>query len=163
MKLNRPKPINVKRTTVIYNEVKKLMDNPKWLTKDVFNTITETLNRWYATEMLDGAMPKLPHGLGHIEVRKYKRKLKIVDGKLKGAPSDVDWHKTFDYWNSDPEAKANHELIYFEQPWKYRLIYVKEYTAYKNRLKTGFKFATWVRRDLVRRINYNQADAVIGG
>jgi len=164
MKLKRPAPFNVKWQVALWRDVRQDMNNPKWLTLKVYQTITEAMINDIKERLFSGEIVELGQVLGAFEIRKYKRKLRIKDGKLIGAPSDINWIDTWKWWREDPEARKRGDKLYYEQPWKFRMMYVKDgRLTFKNKIYTGFKFGRRVREDFVRRVKEGKVDAVIGG
>lgn len=162
MSLCRPKPMNLKKTYSLYDDLYKKMGKPKWLNKKIYKEIIETINESIAMRMLNGETVQLPRSMGAVETRKYKRRLKIENGRIIGQNSDINWYETLKWWKEEPDARERGDKIYFEHPWKYRLIYNKDGLFYHNRLNTGFKFMLYIREELAKRIRNGETDSIIG-
>lgn len=53
---------------------------------------------------------KVPYKMGTICIRKYQKKIKIVDGKVQNN-FPVDWNETLKLWERDEEAKRKKVLV----------------------------------------------------
>lgn len=97
--------------------------------------------------------------LGIIGIRGKKVKPRIgEDGEIKGAM--ISWGKTFQLWKTNPEAKANKQVIYclneHSDGIRYKLVWHKRNVTIKNKLIYSLRFARPVKRELYRRIHAGQ-------
>lgn len=62
-------------------------------------------------KVLKGYEVTLPSNMGTLEIRGTKEKITIDEnGEIKGLSPN--WKKTFELWNSNPEAKEKKKLVY---------------------------------------------------
>lgn len=121
-----------------------------------FNRIITEYNKGIIDLMINSNMDyTIPHLLYELNIRKVKRKPRIVDGKLiNNIP--IDWKKTNKLWDEDPEAKELKLLVRYDNThtsgFVYK-IYMKKFKA-NVKHKTFFKFlpTRFFKRSLSKRI-----------
>lgn len=88
-----------------------------------FYAIIRGINNLLAEEVALGNTITFPANMGRLELRKSKRGVGLVDGKLK-ITYPIDWAETFKLWYNDEEAHQNKNLMYFENEYVYHVKYL---------------------------------------
>lgn len=84
----------------------------KPVSKEVFmNLWTEYLDWGFTENVFKGRVFKLPY-IGDITLRKKKISLKEKDGKIDKRYLKVDYKKTKELWEANPQAKEEKKLIF---------------------------------------------------
>ena len=101
--------VNILDSYMIYkrgNTTKSFVD------RKVFMKIQSDYMKFLFNKLIDKGEIVLPERLGRVQILGKKCKAKIhEDGTLRGLAPD--WVSTKELWDSDPEAKAKKQLVYF--------------------------------------------------
>ena len=73
-----------------------------------------------------------PYNMGRIELRKYFKVIKVVDGKIY-TNLPVNWKETLKLWESDNNAYKNRVLIKYDYPELFAVIYNKRHAKFENK------------------------------
>lgn len=85
------------------------------VSKSQYRKINEEFNKFMINKCLQGYKINLPCFLGTLQVNGKKMKPYVSeDGKIRGL--SIDWVKTIELWNNNPEAKKKKTKIYFTNP-----------------------------------------------
>lgn len=139
-------------TRDIYRRVKK---NIK-ITPALFGKIIKTVNSLLAERIVNGLEVNLPSQMGKIELRKFKTKVKIEDGKII-TNKPINWKETLKLWEEDEESKINKTLVRHDTDFVYRTVYRVDTANYTN--KNFYKFS--LSRNNKRRITKNIAKGTV--
>ena len=124
-----------------------------------FHIIVRQVNKLLLERLLSGEVVKFPSRMGAIEVRKYERGAKLVDGKLK-INYPVDWDSTLKLWAEDEEAYKNKTLIRFEDKTGYRIKYDRFNATYDNKIFYEFCLHVPAKRLLKDSIKQGKTDTL---
>lgn len=121
-----------------------------------FSYIISELNKTVVKEMLEnGTDFILPARCGAIGIRKSKRKVKIVDGKIINT-NPPDWGKTKKLWEKDSECKKKKIIIrhtnIHTSGYVFQIKHLRSLANFKNKSLFIFKAARKFKRDLNKRI-----------
>lgn len=105
---------------------------------------------------------KLPGRLGFITTRKYKNKVKYIEGNLINT-YPPDWGSTLKMWKEFPELHEKKQIVRCENKHTnghtYRILYIKSNADYKNKKIYKMRF----NREFKRAFNkYIKANGDIG-
>lgn len=93
-----------------YNsDYKKEVENPVDI--KVFVTICNGYMKFLMNKLLVKGEIMLPLKIGNLLILGHKPNIRIEEGKIVGAAPN--WAGTKELWDSDPEAKAAKQLVYF--------------------------------------------------
>lgn len=125
--------------------------------RKTFSNIVSELNKVVVDTMLENGKDfKLPSRCGAIVIRKTKRKVKMVDGKIVNT-NPPDWKKTLKLWESDKESKEKKTIIRHSNihtaGYVFQILYSRSTANFKNKTFYSFKAARNFKRDLAKRIN----------
>lgn len=98
-----------------FAEFKKLYPKEAEYFKNIrsFSQALSALNEEMWMYMLESGEPmRLPRGLGHITVYKFKIPTYKMRNGVKQLNLPIDWQKTRQLWDSDPVAKENKKVVY---------------------------------------------------
>lgn len=131
-------------------------NNSYKLSRKVYCDILSSLNYAVTQDVLNNVEFNMPARMGSLSIRKDKRDIKIVDGKvINNAP--VDWQKTLKLWSIDEEAKQNKLLIKHSNMqtngFVFRIFYRKWSANYKNKFLYKFSAARPFKRTITEKIN----------
>ena len=146
----------VKNSIGVYDVYKAIRKNG-WegighpITEKEFYTIIRGVNRLLADNIANGITVRFPYRMGVIELRKYKRGVSLVDGKIKNT-YPIDWHSTLLLWKDDEEARKKKIRVRFENGWLYRVSYDISKCLFENKWFYEFATNTFSRRALSKNI-----------
>lgn len=84
-------------------------DSPYYVDKSTYTNILEDFNLLLRKQIIEGKTITIPLRMGNLAIRKYKAKVKVIDGKIKGlAPN---WKETLDLWENDESAYKKKTLV----------------------------------------------------
>ena len=164
IKTDVPRKPKVRNSWGVYDAYKHIRKNGWYdigrsLKEHEFYSIVRGVNDLLAKEIVKGNTIKFPHGMGELELRKYKPEVKIVDGKLKiGYP--INWDKTIKLWYGDEEARINKTLLRHEPKYIYHIKYNKYHALYENQVFYKFEVNRFIKRALVENINNGKTDTL---
>jgi len=93
-----------------YNsDYKKEIENPVDI--KVFVAICNGYMKFLVNKLLVKGEIMLPLKIGNILILGHKSNIRLEEGKIVGAAPN--WRGTKELWESDPEAKAAKQLVYF--------------------------------------------------
>jgi len=86
------------------------------LNKTLYNQICKDFNNLVVTEIIEKAYEfKIPARLGTFRVRVRKEKLKLTpEGKIDTRKLVVDWKKTKEVWNENPDLREKKKVVFVE-------------------------------------------------
>lgn len=148
----------------VYDAYKMLRKN-KWynigrsLRENEFYSIIRGVNKLLADELANGNDIHFPHGMGVLELRKSKRGVRLVDGKLKNN-YPVDWKETLQLWYNDEEAMNNKTLARKESKVVYYVMYNKHDANYENQCFYEFALNRFIKKTLKENINKGKIDTL---
>lgn len=128
------------------------------LTDSQFYAIIRKTNLLLQDRILQGLDIKFPSKMGKLELRKYDREVKFVDGKLK-INLPIDWNKTIKYWYDNEEAHKAKKLLRIEQSEIFTILYNKKKANYNNKIYYKFKVNKQLRVKLQQKVRNNEVDA----
>lgn len=124
-----------------------------------FYSIIRRVNDLLAEEMKMGNSIHFPQGMGHIELRKHKVGVSIVNGKLRNT-YPISWVNTLKLWYEDEEARNNKILVRNEGKFSYSVKYNKHNAHYINQCFYQFILNRFVRRALLNNIAKGKVDTL---
>lgn len=124
-----------------------------------FYGIIRQINDLLAEELANGNTIVFPEGMGILELRKSKRGVSIVDGKLK-ITYPVDWSKTLRLWYEDEEARKKKLLLRREHEYIYRVKYNKFRATYNNKSLYEFTLNRGIKLALKDNIEQGKVDCL---
>ena len=143
----------------------KLMRKNKWynigrpLKEHEFYTIVRGVNDLLAEEIANGNTVAFPERMGKLELRKHKRGVSIVNGKMK-VTYPIDWGETMKLWFEDEEAKKKKTLLRRENSHVYHIRYCKYDANYENKIFYEFALNRFIKLALKDNINQGKIDAL---
>lgn len=143
----------------------KLMRKNKWynigrpLKEHEFYAIVRGVNDLLAEEIANGNSVTFPERMGKLELRKHKRGVSIVNGKMK-VTYPIDWGETMKLWFEDEEAKKNKTLLRRENNHVYHIRYCKYDANYENKIFYEFSLNRFIKLALKDSINQGKIDAL---
>ena len=164
LKKSQSKKCKVRNSFGIYDCYKYIRKN-QWynigrpLKEHEFYSIIRSVNVLLADGLANGNDIHFPHGMGVLEVRKFPRGVKIIDGKLVNT-YPVDWNKTLKLWYEDEEAKNNKAVIRFENDYIYQVLYNKYKANYGNLCFYEFDLNRFIKVALRDNINKGKIDSL---
>lgn len=159
-----PKKMRVTDSWGVYDAYKFIRKN-KWydigrpLKEQEFYAIIRGVNDIMADEIALGKTVKFPCKMGCLELRKFEKGVKIVDGKLK-VTYPIDWNETVKLWFEDEEAKKNKTLVRFKDKYIYKVRYDKYNATYDNKLFYQFTLNRFIKQALKENILNGKTDTV---
>lgn len=124
-----------------------------------FYSIIRGVNDLLAEEMKIGNSIHFLHGMGHIELRKYKVGVSLVNGELRNT-YNISWAKTMKLWYEDEEARNNKILVRREDKFEYFIKYCKHNAHYINQCFYQFASNRFVRRALINNVAKGKVDTL---
>ena len=107
-----------------YYKKKTNKDLPEHLFRLVLEDVFEQLFREYLSKYL---RVKLPSKMGELFVREFSYEVQQRKDGSYYKRTPVDWPKTLDLWESDPESFKNKVVVKHELPY-YNYLFYKTYT-----------------------------------
>lgn len=165
LKLDKPRIHKIKNSNGVYDAYKWIRKNG-WLnigrpvTEHEFYTIIRQVNSHLVNSLLNGNDIELPHRLGTIELRKYKSKVSVQDGKVV-TNLPVDWDRTLKLWSEDRESYTNKLLIRMEEKEIFKILYNKKKANYENKSFYVFEPNRNLKVRLKQRIKNKDVDAFL--
>ncbi len=142
----------------IWRWYKKGRNNP--VSERMFGGIVKSVNLALLDKMLEGSDIRFPKGMGKLELRKYKTKVKLVDGKIE-TNYPIDWDATLKLWHSDEESRKRKMLVRAEPKAVFKTIYSKRGATYKNKRFYKFTTARSLKKKISSKVSYNELDAFL--
>ena len=129
------------------------------LKEQEFYAIIRKVNKLLAENIVNGETVILPSSMGKLELRKYPKGVKFVDGKLKNT-YPIDWKSTNQLWEENEEEHQKKTLLRYESPMVYRVRYCKEDATYENKIFYQFRLHQKVRKRLKENIINGKTDTL---
>jgi hypothetical protein len=133
-------------------------DYSKEVKKEAYIEICNDFMAFLADKLLTKGEITLPDKIGKLRIVGNKVKVKFQDNKIKGL--SVDWKSTNELWLEDSKAKDEKKLIYFfneeTNNVSYRVKWIRNKIALKNKTLYNFVFTRANKRDLAKRIKAGQ-------
>ncbi len=148
---------NLYGTRDIYRLLRKERKHPN-IDELTFSKIINAINKELVSIFLEEGEIPLPYQMGHIELRKHKTNIKVINGKVK-TDLPVDWKRTLQLWKEDKEAKNSKLLVRHNIPIVYKISYRKAKATYKNKVFYHFRPMRAFKKALVPKLQYNELDA----
>lgn len=142
-------------TRDIYNGIKKSLN----VDEHTFGQIIKTVNGLLAERVINGLEVNLPSKMGKLELRKFKTKVKLKDGKIV-TNKPIDWRETLNLWEEDEEAKKNKTLVRHDTDFVYRIVYKVDSANYKNKSFYKLSLSRRYKRTITKNIKKGIVDAV---
>ena len=124
-----------------------------------FYTIIRNVNKLLAENLANGDAVVFPEQMGKLELRKYPRGVRFVNGKLKNT-YPIDWKSTNQLWAEDEEEHKKKTLLRYESPIVYHVRYCKEDATYENKTFYQFRLHQKVRKRLKENIINGKTDTL---
>jgi hypothetical protein len=124
-----------------------------------FYSIIRGVNNYLAQEITNGRTVVFPSRMGKLELRKDKKGVSIVDGKVK-VTYPIDWHETLRLWFQDEEERKKKTLLRIESPYVYKVRYCKWEATYENKTFYEFTLNRFIKRALKEKINNREIDTL---
>jgi hypothetical protein len=133
-------------------------DYSKEVKKEAYIEICNAFMAFLADKLLTKGEITLPDKIGKLRIVGNKVKVKFQDNKIKGL--SVDWKSTNELWLEDSKAKDEKKLIYFfneeTNNVSYRVKWIRNKIALKNKTLYNFVLTRANKRDLAKRIKAGQ-------
>ena len=158
----KDREFKVKNSWGMYDAYKLLRKN-HWLdigkpvSEKNFYAIVRGINKHLAENIAMGKDVKFPEFMGKLELKKQKRGVSIVKGKVK-VTYPVNWNETLKLWYEDPEAMRNKVLLRNEEKYVYRVRYDVFDATYENKCFYQFVLNTFIRKALKDNIKSGKVD-----
>lgn len=124
-----------------------------------FYTIIRSVNKLLAENIVNGETVVFPEQMGKLELRKYPKGVKFVDGKLKNS-YPIDWKSTNLLWATDEGERQKHTLLRYESPVVYHVRYCKEEATFENKTFYQFRLHQKLRQKLKDNIINGKTDTL---
>lgn len=148
----------------VYDAYKHIRRN-KWydigrpLKEHEFYSIIRSVNNLLAEELSGGKEVVFPYKMGKLELKKSKRGVSIVEGKLK-ITYPVNWKETMKLWEQDEDSRINKRLIRFENEYIYHIRYCRATAIFENKSFFEFHLNRNIKRALKDNINNGKIDTI---
>ena len=129
------------------------------VTEKDFYAIIRGINMLIADNIANGITVHLPSYMGVLELRKFKKGVSFVDGKLKNT-YPIDWHNTLLLWDKDEEAKKKKIILRHENEWVYHVRYDVWRARFNNKVFYRFALNTFIKRALSKNIKSGKVDTI---
>lgn len=130
------------------------------LTRRQYGEVIRYINSYNREELASGKEIKLPCGFGTLALRKSKRGIKEVDGKLT-ITYPVDWESTLKLWYEDEEARQRKQLVKSISDTVFMVVYPNKGRTYSNSPFYGFAPGRKLKIRLKDRVKENSVDAFL--
>lgn len=138
----------------------KWLDLPEPVTEREFGLIIKVINLTLRDHLLNCRDIELPHRMGRIEIRKFKAKLGIKDGKVI-TTLPPDWGRTLELWYEDKDSFENKTLVRFEELERFSFFYNKTKANFNNKSFYRFIPSRILKKELKQRIVNGTMDAFL--
>lgn len=164
VKRNCLKIAKVRNSWGVYDAYKLIRKNGWYnidrpLKEKEFYGIIREINKLLAVEIANGNEVKFPHGMGKLELRKMKRGVFLLEGKLVNT-YPINWEDTLRLWYEDKEARVNKTLIRREEEYVYHVKYTKYDATYENQCFYEFTLNRFIKMALKENIKKGKIDAL---
>ena len=150
------------KNSISIKEIYKELTFPKNfnLNKDKFFNIIRDINELLGYKLVKGESIDLPHGLGTLEIRKYKVGVIFKNGKIVHNKR-IDWNETLNLWERDKESFEEKRLVRYDSKYVYRLIYNKRNGKCKNLHFYEFKLNRNIKHLITQKIKEGELEAYL--
>lgn len=150
-------------TYAIYKHMRKnhWYDIGRPLKEKEYYAIIGKVNSLLADNIAKGETVVFPSRMGKLELRKTRRGVDIVNGKLK-ITYPIDWHETLRLWYTDEEARKNKTLVRNESGVVYHVKYDKWDATYENKIFYQFDLNRFTKKALRKNVNEGLVDTLYG-
>lgn len=157
-------PFKVTNSWGIYDAYKHIRkkgwyDIGRPLKEHEFYSIVRQVNDYLAENIANGISVTFPSRMGKLELRKNKRGVSLVDGKLK-ITYPVNWEETMRLWYEDEEARKNKTLLRNEEEYVYHVKYLKYDATYENKTFYQFDLNRFIKKALKTNIKKGITDTL---
>lgn len=159
-----PKKAKVTNSWGVYDAY-KFIRKQKWydigrpLKEHEFYSIIRKVNDLLALEVSQGNEVVFPCRMGKLELRKIRRGVSIVDGKLKNT-YPINWDETLRLWFEDEEARKDKTLLRNETQYVFHVKYNKFNANYENQCFYEFTLNRFIKLALKDNIKKGKIDAL---
>ena len=165
LRLNSSRNHKITNSLGVYDCYKHMRKNnwydiPRAVKEKEFYAIIRSINKLLAKELAQGKEIRLPHRLGILELRKVKKRMKIVNGKLV-YNNPIDWDATLRLWYKDEEAFKEKIVIKREVENIYFVHYNKGTAIYNNKRFYEFNPTREIKKLLKDNIEKGIIDAFL--
>jgi hypothetical protein len=129
------------------------------VTEKEFYAIIRGINKYLAEDIANGQTISFPKRMGVLELRKFKKGVSFVDGKLKNT-YPIDWHNTMLLWEQDEEAKKRRIILRHENEWVYQVRYDSWMAMYEHKKLYRFALNTFIKLALSKNIKQGKVDTL---
>ena len=130
------------------------------LTRGQFGKVIRYIDRYYKEELASGRNIKLPCGMGILSLRKTRRGIKQVNGKIT-TTYPVDWDATLKLWYEDQEAREKKQLVKSLTDTVFRVVYPPKNRKYINSKHYGFMPGRGLKIRLKEKVKEGNVDAFL--
>lgn len=127
---------------------------------EVFRKIIRQTNLLLIDKFIEGNDINLPYELGKLELKKYKTKVTVEDGKIKTNFSN-NWEGTLKLWYEDKESKEKKTLLKFPDKEVFFIKYNKLNRRFNNKSFYKFRPNREFKKRLREKINSKSVEAFI--
>ena len=124
-----------------------------------FYSIIRGINKYLATEIVNGNTVRFPYRMGKLELRKQERGVYFKNNKLR-ISYPINWNKTLKLWFEDEEARRDKTLVRMENKEVFKVYYNKYTADYNNQCFYDFSLNRSVKVALKENILNNKIDAL---
>lgn len=159
-----PKKAKISNSWGIYDTYKAIRKN-KWfnigrpLTEHEYYSIVRNVNKLLANEIANGREVTFPNNMGILELRKLRRGVSIVNGKLR-ITYPINWEETLRLWFEDEEARKNKTLLRDESEFLYHVKYNKRKATYTNQYFYEFAVNRFIKIALRENVKQGKIDSL---
>ena len=132
----------------------------KRINSSAFSKLIKLVNTKLVEDMFLGNDINLPYLMGRLELRKYPKKIYLVNNKVK-TNLPINWKETLDLWEQDKMARINKTLVRYEHPETFTVIYNKRHARFNNKSFYGFHINRGIKLKLKQQIQEGELDAFL--
>ena len=138
----------------------KWLDLDESVTEREFGLIIKAINLSLRDHLLNGEDVDLPHRMGRLEIRKFRAKKEIENGKLV-TNLPVNWERTLKLWYEDKECYEAKTLVRWEGLDRFTIHYDRNNATYNNKSFYQFLPVRVLKKELKERIINGTIDAFL--
>ena len=158
------KNFKVSNSFGVYDVYKKMRKNGWYdigraVKEKEYYSIIRKVNDYLAEEIINGNTVTFPHRMGSLELRKFKKGVSIVDGKMV-VTYPIDWQETLRLWFEDEEERKKKTLLRTESKYVYRVRYCKGDANYENKSFYEFALNRFIKKALKDKIINREIDTL---
>lgn len=147
----------------VYKHIRKKgwYDIGRPVTEHEFYTIVRQINLLLAENIANGETVKFPERMGHLELRKFKVGVDMVNGKMV-ITYPIDWLRTKQLWKEDKEACEKKILLRHENQYVYHVKYCTVPANYDNKGFYQFMLNGAIKKAISKHIKEGTIDTIYG-